>query len=143
MSLNKHHENFLLDLGDSISFPYNQYCMKTKHKLQYKQVASNIKISAGNAIANCIGYINLSFKIDKIFYKHSFFLTSKFIGILGFDFLNAYRVVIDLHNNKIQINDNHLKVLGTIPEQIVDNMQDMQSHLYAKQFTFSNNSLHT
>lgn len=124
LALNKSPQNFLLDSGASISLISNHFFQGIKDHVSFKRIASNVKITTVNSAVICSGCIQLSFKIGKVFYKHSFFLIdipehSKFVGILGFDFLKTNHVIIDLHNNRIQINNNILEILDSVASQDV------------------------
>lgn len=125
LALNKSPQNFLLDSGASISLLSKHFFNEIKCNVSFKRIASNVKITTVNSAVICSGCIQLTFKIGKLFYKHSFFLIdipeySKFIGILGFDFLKTHNVIIDLHNNKIKINNNILEILDSVSSQDVD-----------------------
>ena len=84
-----------------------------------------------NSAVFCAGCIKLSFKIGKTHFKHVFYLidipeNSKFIGILGFDFLKTHRVLIDLRENLIQINDCNVDIHDAIQEKDIKNIQKIR-----------------
>lgn len=101
---------FLLYSGASISLLSNYFFQQVKQSVHYTRISFNVKITTVNSEITCSGCINLSFKIGKIFYKHSLFLVdipehSKFVRILAFNFLKTHCVESDFHNNQIKINN--------------------------------------
>ena len=115
-------QNFLLDSGASVSVISKSYFDSVKDQVHFKRISTTVKIATVNSAVFCAGCIKLSFKIGKTNFKHNFFLidvpeTSKFVGILGFDFLKTHRVLIDLENSQVKFNDCQVDIFGTIPEE--------------------------
>ena len=129
LNINNSLQNFLLDSGASISLLSKSFFNNVKDNINYKRIATAVKITTVNSAVFCACCITLSFKIGNKFFKHSFYLInipdeSKFVGILGFDFLKSNKVVIDLQQNHITINDCKAEIWDTIPEH---QMQDLQN----------------
>ena len=95
VSISKNTFNFLIDTGSSVSFISQNLFNQLKQNLTYKHLATNVSLTTVNSKVHFSACIQTSIKIKNKSYRHNFYLvniplSSEFVGILGFDFVNKY-----------------------------------------------------
>ena len=106
----------LIDTGSTLSLIDSGTLQAIKKDIQYKYLASRVHISTINSVVDFTGCIMLSFKIDKLFFQHQFYITDihneSFEVILGFDFIKKHSVSITPSFNSILIKDVRIPFIG-------------------------------
>lgn len=107
LNLNNIITNSLLDSGSSISLIDHDFFNQNKANLTYRNISRSVVISTLNSKIHFYACIVLTFKIKGIFFKNPFFVTDiqdkNFKLLLGYDFLNVNRAVIDTHNMIVKL----------------------------------------
>lgn len=110
--------NMLIDSGSSVSLLPYDFFNNIKHKINYRNLSRNVRIRTINSDLNFYSCVEISFKIQKKFFKHSFYLSDihskSFHGILGYDFITQFNVILLPHQNKCQINDLDVPLLDSL-----------------------------
>lgn len=119
MTLAKSPHTFLVDTGSSLSLIDNNFFNSIKNHVNYKFLSRKVQINTINSSVNFRGCIQLSFKIDKLFFKHAFFLidiahASSFSGIIGYDFLSAHVSSISPATNFLLFGDTQVPLLTSV-----------------------------
>jgi len=96
--------NTLLDSGSSLCLLDKQFFLKNKEHLNFKYLSSNVRISTINSTVKYNACVQLSFKIEKFFFKHPMFLvdlpdSSNFHIILGYDFIYKNNIILHPSQN--------------------------------------------
>lgn len=104
----------LLDTGANLSLirPDVIQTLKEHIKIDYISRQVNIKTLDNQSIPY-MSAVNMKFKIDKFWFSNVFFVTlnnwnSKYQAILGYDFINRNKLLIDSANNQIIMGNNKL-----------------------------------
>lgn len=100
----------LLDSGSCLNLISFDFLKQNKKLFMYKTLGNRVKIFTLNSVLQIHSCIEFSFKIDKSFYKATFYETSfpngsKFQLILGFDFFKKHNVQFQLSKNVVNIDD--------------------------------------
>lgn len=99
VQLNGEETPFLIDTGSSISLIAKKSFDQLKSNLTYKMLSRRVKIATISQQVEFNGCAEISFKVGKHRFRHPLYLfnlksTANFTGILGFDFLRKFNVVI-------------------------------------------------
>lgn len=102
--------NFLVDSGSSISLISAELFNSLKSFLHYKYLSRNVVIKTVNSSVKFLGCAEISFTINRNFFRHPFFLVdlsqqSEFQGLLGTDFLHKNAVTVDFQNSTLNFKD--------------------------------------
>ena len=97
----------LVDTGSSVSLVSKSFYNQYKSLLKYRHLSCYVKITTLNSDVKFIGCVD-TFKINSALYRHPLFISafnpsSSFDGLLGFDFIRKYNIVIipDIESCKI------------------------------------------
>lgn len=89
-----------MDTGSSISVISKAFFDKFKDKLSYKNLSTRpVTVTTINSEVKFHGCIDMSFKINKINFKHNFYIStlsknSSFDALLGYEFITKHNVLI-------------------------------------------------
>lgn len=122
----------LVDTGSSISLISNQMFQKIKNHLSYKHIARNVTITTVNSKVKFYGCVQFTFKVGKLFFNQAFYTVdidenSSFQGILGFDFIKKYNIILDIKSNNLQCKG------SVIPLWVSDSSLEGSSNHISKQ----------
>lgn len=110
--------NLLVDSGASISILPREIFDSIKSNVTVKYLSRQVEINTINSAISFSACAEISFKIDKSFFKHHFFIcnymSSNFHGILGFDFMNKYSLNIDTKNGQFNFNNFSVPFKSTV-----------------------------
>lgn len=109
--------NFLIDSGSSISLINRLTFEDIKHEINYKLLGRKIQIKTINSIVSFSACVELTFKVNKNFFKQTFYVTDfnadNFQAILGFDFLCKNNVNLNISDQCIDINKEKIHFVTT------------------------------
>ena len=88
-----------MDTGSSVSIISSNFFDNNKKNLKYKHLSRAVKISTINSTVKFMGCIDLSFKIKTAHFRHPMYICNFgdeaiFEGLLGFDFIRKFNLVI-------------------------------------------------
>lgn len=121
--LAKENISFLVDSGSSLSLLSADFFNNNKQYLKYKYLGSRVKIQTVNSQLYCQGSIECSLKISNNFYKHHFHIvelppTSLFQGILGYDFIKKFNIIISPKDEILVVDNHEVKLLSQDPRKV-------------------------
>lgn len=100
---------FLLDTGSTVSLIPRSILEEIKVNNKVKFLSRAVKIKTINSDLAFSACTEITFKIDKNFFKNQFFIANfqheVFQGILGIDFISKYNLKIDTKNNMIHFDN--------------------------------------
>ena len=106
----------LLDTGSSLTLIDEQFFSNIKKDITYKFLSRNVKIKTINSYVKFSGCIQISFKMDKFFFSHNFFITpiinNEFTIILGYDFIAKNAISIIPSFKSILYGDQHISLVN-------------------------------
>ena len=107
----------LVDTGSSVSLISKSFFNQHKNSLKYRHLSRSVKISTLNSDVKFIGCVDISFKINSAHYRHPMFIcefnsSSSFDGLLGFDFIRKYNLVIIPDIESCKINNEYIPFLN-------------------------------
>ena len=110
VQLNKQSFPFLLDTGSSVSIVDNNFFSNIKSNIKARYLSRSVKISTVNSEVKFLGCVEFIIKISNKNFKHNFYIISlqnhtKFVGILGFDFITKFNIQIKPESNLCTFKD--------------------------------------
>ncbi|GBM68552.1 hypothetical protein AVEN_155848-1 [Araneus ventricosus] len=121
---------FLYTRGTNVSLiqPHIVDKIKTKTKVEYISRMVRIK-TIDNTIVPYMSAINLKFKIEKKWFSNQFFVTlnpwnSHYHAILGYDFLQRNKVVIDTVNKQLLVGNQKFDFEENYPTNVYSESTD-------------------
>ena len=104
---------FLLDSGSSLPVISDNLFQKLKHNNTCKHIFRKVSNKTINSKVSFNACIEIAFKIQNKFFRHSFFVThldphSVFQGILEFDFMLMHDIRLSLVNSTVTIQETEI-----------------------------------
>lgn len=119
--------NILIDSGSSVSILCKSFFDNVKHKIKYKRLGTNVQISTVNSCVVFDACAEISFQINRQYFKHPFYIVSlenqsNFQAILGYEFMTRFQVKLTPQENNITIKDKEIPLLNIIKDSDNSNM---------------------
>ena len=126
--MTKNNVTFLLDTGSSVCLLSQNVFNNIKHILKYKHLSTSVSLKTVNSHIHFSACIQTSIKIQNKSYSHNFYIvdipeSSDFQGILGYDFINKYHIILDMHRNILEINNT------TVPLHFAANNESLTNNV--------------
>lgn len=119
----------LLDTGANISLIQASTLDKIKQSTKVEYISRSVKIrTIDNSSIPYLSAVNLKFKIQNKWFSNVFFVTkndwsSNYQIILGYDFIQKNKILIDSANNRIIMDNTKLNFLNQNSDRVLNNIE--------------------
>ena len=108
--MSKNNVAFSLDTVNSVCLFLQNVFNSIKHILKYKHLSTSVSLKTVNSHIYFAACIQTFTKIQNKSYSHNFYIvdiseSSDFQGILWYDFINKYQIILDRHRNILENNN--------------------------------------
>lgn len=121
----------LLDSGSSVSLLDKQAFENVRSSQKIRLLSRSVRINTVNSELKFTACAEISFKLDKQFFRHSFFISNLeshfFHGILGADFLKQHNVLINFGQNKAIFDNFHIELIQSVNSQCRSNVNNISN----------------
>lgn len=123
--------NLLIDSGSSISLFDHTLFNSIKADIPYHPLSRQVNIVTINSSVQFSGSVEFGFKIDKHHFKQTFYLTplnpqSQFVGILGFDFIQKFNIILHPKEKFLMYHNCKIDLLNPAQELSVDSRDTIE-----------------